>query len=219
MLNRGGKKPSSHCQNYLFQQVPVALRAGLRAVAWCTNHQPNFRSTLSSRHHKAYLFQKKNSQRHKPMHRLNWCYLAANIQIYPEGHMRSKTRKSPRCTKRHKICLERGLQCSILVLNSTPTFNRFFPGPFSSLPPRPCWNLLSRFSIILLTNREMWSKTSLAALMSGINSHELRLNKSVMTVALSFSNPQFLKSLPGYCLNCLDLFVPSCGPTMYNSVS
>lgn len=79
ILNRGGKKPSSHCQNYLFQQVPVALRAGLRAVAWCTNHQPNFRSTLSTRHHKAYLFQKKE----KTVRGTNPCTGSTDVTLQP----------------------------------------------------------------------------------------------------------------------------------------
>lgn len=33
ILNRGSKKPCNHCQNCLFQRVPVALRAGLKDVA------------------------------------------------------------------------------------------------------------------------------------------------------------------------------------------
>lgn len=70
ILNRGSKKPCSHCQNYLFQQVPGAPQAGLGVVAWCTN-QPNFRSSLSSRHHKAHLFP--INQGHKPRPWLKRC--------------------------------------------------------------------------------------------------------------------------------------------------
>lgn len=67
----------------------------------------------------------------------------------------------------------------------------------ADFPASHCWNLLSWFSIILLTNRQIWSKTFLAAVVSGINSHELRLNTRLWQ--LLFPNPRFQNQLPGNC--------------------
>lgn len=61
----------------------------------------------------------------------------SNIQqIYPEGLVPPKVKSE--LYKKASNMFKKRLQCSILEINSTPTFNRFFLGPFSGLSPRSC---------------------------------------------------------------------------------